>query len=429
MLRQPLQPLLRPLLRRIDEQANGWPVPSMSLNFLSDASLDNRITFTRASGATRINSAGLIETVASNSPRFDYNPVTLQPRGLLIEEQRTNLLTYSEQFDNAAWSKTNATVTANAATAPDNTLTADLVIPSTASGNHTSSQYAVTAAIGSTYSVSVYAKASGYSWVRLSLGGVAGGGYAFFDVSSGTTGVISDRPGDSAAIVSCGNGWYRCSFTASVVTAGTLYQDIYIQSANNQFSFTGDGTSGIYIWGAQLEAGSFPTSYIPTTTAAVTRAADVAKMEGANFSSWYRQDEGTLFAEFGPYGNGGASRNPGILQIDDATTNNLARMFAGSSVSPVFGVTASGVSQTYLSFGDIASNSVSKIAAAYKTNDFSRSYNGNSAITDSSGTIPVVSRMLIGTGTGGVNDLNGHIRRIAYFPRRLSNAELQRITA
>ena len=178
----------------------------------------------------------------------------------------------------------------------------------------------------------------------------------------------------------------------------------------------------------QLEQGAFATSVIPTSGTAVTRAADVEKMEFANFSSWYHQDEGTLFAEFGPYGNGGASRNPGILQIDDATTNNLARMFAGSSVSPVFGVIASGVSQTYLSFGDIASNSVSKIAAAYKTNDFSRSYNGNSAITDSSGTLPVVSRMLIGTGTGGINDLNGHIRRLAFYPAALPSY-VQALTA
>jgi hypothetical protein len=153
-------------------------------------------------------------------------------------------------------------------------------------------------------------------------------------------------------------------------------------------------------------------------------------MIGANFSNWYNQSEGTLFAEFGPYGNGGASSNPGVVQIDDGTSNNLVRFFAGASVSPVFSVNSGGSGQAYISTGTLNPSVSSKVAGAYKVNDFARSFNGATAVLDTSGAVPVaVNRATIGLGNGGVGYLNGTISRIAYFPRRLSNAELQGITS
>jgi hypothetical protein len=178
----------------------------------------------------------------------------------------------------------------------------------------------------------------------------------------------------------------------------------------------------------QLELGAFATSVIPTTTAAATRAADVAVMTGANFSNWYNQSEGTLFVEFGPYPS--VTGSLGVFSISSGTFNNGFNMFVGSGLSPVFNVRNTSVDQAYLSTGTLIPTAVSKIAGAYAANDFARSYNGTTATTDASGTVPTgLTQADIGKLTTVVGQLNGHIRRIAYWPRRLTNAELQGVTS
>ena len=398
--------------------------PSLNLDF-TRGTVDPRISFTRSSGATRVNSKGLIEVAPAEVPRIDYDPVTRACKGLLIEEQRTNLLTYSEQFDNAAWAKSGASVLANQATAPDGTLTADKLIASAINAEHYADGVFQTTS-GVTYTLSVFYKCAEKSVIQMRTAGNTEDSASRFNLTTGT--IIASAHGvEKSGIKELGNGWYRCwvVFTATS-TGNTFLRTQFFEPAS---VFTGDGTSGIYIWGAQLEAGSFPTSYIPTTTAAVTRAADVAVMTGTNFSSWYRQDEGTLFGEFGPYENSGTGKNPGIAQLDDQTTNNLIRHFAGSSVSPVFGINTGGVNQAYISSGAITPSVISKTAGAYKTDDIARSFNGLAVGTDVSAVVPTVNRLLIGSGSGGINELNGYIRRVAFYPRRLSNTELQAITA
>ena len=363
-------------------------------------------------------------SAAYYGPRLVYDPVTLAAQGLLVEEQRTNLLTYSQAFDNAAWVKGNATVTANAVVGPDGTMTASKLVENTANSDH-SLRNPATVVSGTTYTINVYVKAAERTQASI----------AFYTdttvykmVLNLTTGAFVSSTGTgSYEIKNAGNGWWRVSVTA-VASSVTLNPFIFTANAGVT-TYLGDGTSGIYIWGAQLEAGAFATSYIPTTTAQATRAADVATMTGTNFSSWYNQTEGTVVAEFGPYGNGGASSNPGIIEIDDGTSNNLFRVFAGSSVSPVFNVVVAGVAQTYMSTGTLTTTAVSKIASAYKVNDFSRSVNGAAPETDTSGTLPTVNQMKIASGLGGVGTLNGTIRSITYYPRRLANTELQALTS
>jgi hypothetical protein len=136
-----------------------------------------------------------------------------------------------------------------------------------------------------------------------------------------------------------------------------------------------------------------------------------------------------VFAEFGPYGNGGASKNPGIVQIDSGSAANTIRMFCGGSGAPVFAVDTSSVNQVYISSGTgLIPSAISKITGAYKVNDFARAANGSTLGTDSSGTVPTLSQMFIGTGSAGVSELCGTIKRLTYFPTRLSNEVLQRIT-
>jgi hypothetical protein len=391
-------------------------IPSLILDFVGTGTLDPRITFTRASTATFTGSNGLIQTAAIDAPRFDYNPTTLAPLGLLIEEQRTNLFTYSEDFANAAWQPTRASITANTIVAPDGTLTGDkLVEDTTANSTHTIRQN-FTAAVG-TYTYSVFAKAG----ERAVLQCVRNNSNIdlITHVFNLATGVAT---GNGASMTSAGNGWYRC---VGVITVNTAASTGVLFSLNNgsTTTYTGDGTSGLFLWGAQLEAGAFRTSYIPTVVSQVTRAADVAVMTGANFSDWYNATEGTLFANYSAFASGTRT----MAAINDNTANESIRLRTVST-NPFFTVTDGGVDQVDIDAGTVVSNIVYKFAGAYAANNFAASIAGGAAVTDTSGSIPTVDRMMIGN-SAATNALNGHIRQIVYYPRRLANSELQAITA
>lgn len=355
-------------------------------------------------------------------PRFDYDPVTLAAKGLLIEEQRTNLLTYSEDFSNAAWQKVDVTISANSAVAPDGATTADKMIESTAAGvSHYVNQLLGT--IGALETLTVYAKPAGRNWVYLQIGSF--GNSAYFDVQNGTVGTVSGA-GATASIENVGNGWFRCRYTQTRV--GSSVNIFAPATSNGGLSYTGDGTSGLFIWGAQLEAGAFPTSYIPTVASQVTRSADVASVN--TLSPWYNATEGTLYGEGSSFGL--TTNGNGVSGLSDGTTSNRFGTYATSTSNAVFSYMLVGGSlQASLSTASAAANAaVFKSGFAYKANDFAASVNGGAALTDTSGSIATVDRLLIGSIYNvNFNQLNGHIRRITYYPRRLSNAELQAITA
>jgi hypothetical protein len=219
------------------------------------------LTVVRATTATRVNSSGLIESVANNVPRLDYLNSTCP--SILVEPQRTNLVLRSEEF-NLIWSQLNVTITANVTTAPDGTSTADKLVENATNNQHRIDQ-TTTSAIG-TNTFSVFAKKSERDsiWLRVGTSG------AYFDLTNGT---VSGATGVTTSIVNYGNGWYKCSIVRTSTVANEI---VRINSAIGiNGTYLGDGTSGLFIWGAQLEAGSYPTSYIPTTTASVTRNADV----------------------------------------------------------------------------------------------------------------------------------------------------------
>ena len=222
-----------------------------------------------------------LQSAASGVARFDNNPTTGESLGLLIEESRTNLLTYSSDYTNAVWTKTNTTITSAANVAPDGTQTAQKVVESTSSSGHELYE-AVTLVSGNSYTWSGYFKAAGRNWVAF-LAQDASGNTTYFDLQNGVVG--TNASGNTASITSVGNGWYRCTLTRTV--SGTSgYWHILTASANNTVTYTGDGFSGYFVWGAQVELGAFATSYIPTVASQVTRAADAASMTGTNFSTW-----------------------------------------------------------------------------------------------------------------------------------------------
>lgn len=394
--------------------------PSLDLVFTRSDSLDTRITFTRTTAATRTNAAGLIEAVAIDAPRFDYDPVTLAPKGLLIEEQRTNLLTYSEQFNNVVWGKTRSSITANAIISPDGALDADkLVIDTTASTTHNIGEnFSVIS--GTAYTWVVYAKAGEISQINMRFSAQFPSGNTTFDCSTVT--VTNGGSITASSITPVGNGWYRCAFTQTASTSGTASSQIFLAQNGVIMIPTGDGTSGIYIWGAQLEAGAFATSYIPTVASQVTRAADVAVMTGTNFSSWYNQSEGTFVAQW----TLGADLSATTIYQADAGPSSYIRTRYGNAG------TANDSAVFVLSVGQAAlASSVQqtpfttyKNAMAYKVNDFARSPSGTAVITDTSGTIPTVDTFRIGCSAVGGEQPNGHIQSITYYPIRFLNTIL-----
>ena len=403
--------------------------PSLILQFAGAQTMDPRITFTRSTTATFTGSNGLIQTAAINAPRFDYDPVTLAPLGLLIEEQRTNLVTYSEQFDNVVWTKTNATITANTIAAPDGALTGDKLVEDTSNSIHLCTQ-SVTLAASTVYARTLYVKAAERSGIELQADPTLYGGTPQRVQFNLTTQVVTVASGTATgSMQSVGNGWFRLTviYPATSGSGSNGFQTRLLDGSGNN-SYTGDGYSGINIWGAQLEAGAFPTSYIPTVASQVTRAADVAAMTGTNFSSWYNQSEGTLFGEFSvppsltnfPNTIGAASDGTTLNQIAAYahTTGLYVNIRTGGVVQGDPGVLGSPV---------IAANA--KFAHAYQVNNCVSAWNGVSGTPDTSVTLPTVNQFRIGTNGASTGPLNSHIRKIAYYPRRLSNTELQGITS
>ena len=360
-------------------------------------------------------------------PRFDYDPVTLAAKGLLIEEQRTNLLTYSEQFDNAAWGKSQVTVTANATTSPDGTVDADKIIINNgvASGSSTYINRDITkAASATTYTVSVFAKADGFNSMRLrcrQTSNFANEAFCIFDLATGTAGTATAGgtfTNASATITLYANGFYRCVLTFTSGTETDLSFRVLPESG------TGDGIKGIFLYGAQLEAGAFATSYIPTVASQVTRAADQCAIVAPNFAPWYNQSEGTFVVEADRIGFTGSDM---LFAATDSGVINVFQQTAPTATSSRFNIRVGGVDQASLNV-TVSASAVHKIASAYKLDDFASVANGGVVVTDASGTLPTVDRLGIGSRLGTVI-YNGHIRSIRYFPVRLADFQLQALTA
>jgi hypothetical protein len=178
----------------------------------------------------------------------------------------------------------------------------------------------------------------------------------------------------------------------------------------------------IYVWGAQLEVGAFPTSYVPTTTATVTRSADVASITSTAFSGWYNQTAGTLFTQYRTPAFG----THGVVDFNDNTADERISFYT-SGTDPKLTVADGGVTQADLDGDTITASTMTSTASAFTANDFSIVHAGGAAVTDTSGTMPTPDRVLIGADQAG-NYQNGRINRIAYWPSRLSNATLQAIT-
>jgi hypothetical protein len=379
------------------------------------------ITFTRASTATYFDSAGVLQSAAIDAPRLDYNPSTLAAQGLLIEEARTNLCLQSEDWGSATWSKSGSTITANATTAPTGTTIADKLVEDTSTGTHITTQ---SISLGgsvdnSAYVISVFAKASERTRFQLFDNAQASSGITAFDLSNGT--VVSG----TGTITAVGNGWYRCSVFPLKSTSITSTLTIRLISTGTTTSYTGDGTSGIFLFGAQLEAGAFPTSYIPTTTTALTRSADVASVN--TLSPWFNAAAGTIYTEFLVPQIGRAGR---LFAVDDGGITNMIDGTIGAANAVAIESVAAGVYGGFAGTANtITANTTQKSAFTFSTSASETACLNAGTVGTNNITLPSASltRLLLGRQNNGV-ELCGYLRRLTFYPRQLSNAELQTIT-
>lgn len=421
----------------------GVVQPTLDLNFaeqsyrvydaatggLQSVALSSIITYT-GSGRTYTDALGILRAQASNTPRIEFDPITGAGLGLSVWGARTNLALQSADASSATWTKTAYTVTANATTAPDGTLTADLVSgDGTTNGNHDFGQ-SIAAVIGTAYAISVYLKAGTLTSYRLAGKTIAWWTVlpsARFNLEAGT--VMASTGDKPATIENVGNGWYRCTIYGTC-TGGTGVGIAGGPIPAAATSNTYDGAAnpgGCYVWGFQFEAGSAPSPYIPTAASAVTAPVDGVTITGANFSKWFNPNEGTFVVLSRRAGNVSGAY---VLMASDATSQNLIGFpnGAGSPQQRRFDVLASGTAQAQLV---LTSNSTMTdfVAGSYKANSFSGSINGGAILTDTSGLLPSGIDMLeIGSAIGSTNKVNGTIARILYFPRALPSS-LQALSA
>ena len=380
-------------------------IPSLDLRFADNKSLVDAatgaslVTFTRASSGTFVDSAGVLQTATNDVDRFDHDPVTGESLGLLVEEQSTNLLLRSEDFS-TTWVRFNVNASSNAILAPDGTLTADKLTENDADNFHRIRQ-GITSGVTGVFSV--FLKAA--ERTRVNLGTSDTNLIADFDLSAGS--VVSG----TGSIEPFGDGWYRCSISATFTTSGPF---LLLRNSSSEF-YTGDGTSGIYLWGAQLEAGSFPTSYIPTTTAAATRNASLADLISGAIANNIR----SFYVEF----SSPAVGTRGVVSLNDNTANESASVLT-SGTDPRLVVQDGGVEQANINGGTVAAGVRTRVAVRINADDFAISINGGAVVTDTSGTLPTVDRLMFGRTQAG-EYLNGRIARFTGWSQLLPNATLQ----
>ena len=393
--------------------------PSLNLNFARSKTLDPRITFTRTSTGTYVDESGVIRNAVADEPRFDHDPETGECLGLLIEEQRTNRVTNNE--DLSLWKQnSNPTLNSNDTVSPDGNTTADKVTQTNQvfTGVSTDMSGITTNTV---YSCSVFIKPDGDTTTR----------FGFYDTSNWQGSLDTDwSSGEPSTNGSLGgasdivyeeypNGWYRASFKASTQSnafAGTV-------SFHCHPDRTGTGKSA-WFWGAQLEAGAFPTSYIPTSGGTATRNPDNASMTGNNFSDWYNPTEGTFNSDVSFNSNNATHY---IWQVGKASNRMLSAGRVGGNSWILLAINNNSFTDNLSSTYNSGRN---KWCASYSNDGFFGVENGGNIISSNNADVPTldINILYLGSYVNSSLYLNGHISQLTYYPVRLPNSTLQTLT-
>ena len=385
--------------------------------------------FSRSSVATRINPEGLIETVTSGQSRLDYPLVNGVQKGCphyLLEPSRTNLLTYSEDFA-TGWAKFFLTLTAESTTSPDGALTGTKVqITNDNTAGLITNNEAITS--GLTYTQTVYAKAGTYGYLHMTGStGFNSSRYQSYDLVNGV--LINGSGVIESSIENVGNGWYRCTYTdvSILSTSGR----IVIGVSNNSGRLGGSGLSSgdnIYLWGAQLEVGSFSTSYIPTTTTQVTRVAETAN--GAGNASTFNDSEGVLI--LASKGFSDLQTSSGYIQLskngESSSTNSLIIQHRNNGSLRIY---ANGFATANIIFNlniDFSQNH--KIAVLYKLNGYKLFIDGFEQSLFGTPTQAVFSGLdNLAFDLRGALSWNGQIKQLQYFDSALAGTQIEQLTS
>lgn len=413
-------------------------VPSLSLNFVYDD--DGRYTvngiaydtwagfltasgatFARAGTATYYDSSGILQVAAANQPRFDHDPSTHAVTGLLIEDSSTNLLIQSQQFAAASWGNNNITVTANAIAAPDGTTTGTNLTVNASGGSKSVSQ-ALT--LATNYVATVWLRANTATSVAVGLYDTPS--TLWGNPSSGSTAYIISGPGTVSPYTVGGALWYVNGLSSTQWTRVAVLRPT---SANRFFVYPklagqaiGDS---VYVWGAQVESGYFPTSYIPTTTATVTRPADTLTVPTA---SWFNATAGTLAAEAViPYLSG--IKYPGVVSFNDGTANNAIECLVNDANGDTRSVNIynAGVSTFSSARSAYTAGAALKCSLGYASGNIRAAIDGVLGTLDTTSSIPTLTTLNIGTNRG-THHLNGWVKSVTYLPARVLDAQIQLLT-
>ncbi|MDF3863457.1 hypothetical protein P3W53_03225 [Pseudomonas denitrificans (nom. rej.)] len=394
------------------------------------------IAHSRLGAGAYFDKFGVMQIAGANVPRFDHDPYSLARLGLLLEGARTNAITQSNNFADATWLKANCTVTAGAGVSPDGTANASKLVG--ASGASARGLNSPVATLSNVQVVgSIFLKAVEYSKVKLTLSNSTteslGGS---IDLAAGTV-YQTDAAGTDFTAISVSirrlkDGWFRCSVTANKAAVNTTVR-LLLRPLDNSGAQSGDGTSGVLIFGGQIEAGSGvgnASSYIDTTTSAVTRAGDVANLIAT--SPWLASNQGTLVAECLHDSFGSAAVAYSCVLGGAGTGGIRHRRNAAATPQPLSDVISdAGATVATFSFaGAIVQGVPLKQAVSYGDSNFRGAARGALGTAVLTGAVPTLNRMSLGAQTAaGSASLFGWLRRVRYYPRQMTDAELMGVTA
>ena len=378
---------------------------SSQVNYLGDGASGLFLTNPQVEEGTT--ASDFVENT-TGSPKFTGISATYGPRVpmILCEPSATNLVTYSEDFSHSSWTKTAATMEGGH-TAPDGTASAYKLIEDTTDSIHRTYQTA-TVSVSPSASISVFVKYNGrrYVLIRFADQGVG----RWYDLITGTLGsTYLGTPNDSS-IELIGNDWYR--ITLSHTSNAQARCEFWVSDTESTNSYQGDGTSGVYIWGAQLETGSVATSYIPTSGSTVTRQADDLVITGSDFTDFYNDSEGTFYLEGVPQN----LTDDTIYWMDTAPSSERIAIY--DTVANAATIYVDGISSSSATV--YPPNQLARLAISVKSNFQELSINGGTSVTLGVSSLPSPTSLHIGSRYSSSNYLNGHIKRLIYWPTHSS---------
>lgn len=377
------------------------------------------LTWTRTSTANRTNASGNIESMATGVPRLSYMYGSCP--AVLAEPQRTNIGLRSEEFDDVSWTKSLSSATANSTTSPDGSSNADTFIGNGVMGLHGITR-TVTVTINTVYTISVYAKKNTNDFIQIAAAaGLFGSSvYANFDLNNGVVGSVGT--GATASIQNVGNGWYRCIMTATSggsVTSSTFGYYLISSSTSARAELNSLATS-VYLFGSQFEAGAFQTTYIPTTSATVTRVADTFSRSNIYTNGLISASGGTWFVEL--RNNVNYTRdNTNKTGITDDTTNFTNSLLLISTPSNRYGV-GKYVGGAFTSLYNTTAD-ITKLAIKWNGTTADVFANGTKVVSATSFT-PTNMQFFHSQGVGSPT----FIQQMALFPIPLSDTDCTTLT-